>query len=327
MCFASLCDAVSVRALFKIFTAHGPCFSLAPMRALLPVVSLALVAVLSAGAAAAPSDRPKTRAEAEAIVSKLNFEQGSINLHNNLATVTVPSDLRFLNGHDAGLVVTKLWGNPPQADPLGMLVPANADLLRDAWAVIITYEEDGYVKDDDAKNIKYDELLKQMQKDVLDSNAARKQQGYPAFELVGWAATPRYDQPAHKLYWAKNLKFETAAVNTLNYNIRMLGRRGVLVLNAVAGIDQLPDIERATPKILSAVDFNPGNRYVDFSAASGDKVATYGIAALIAGGVAAKVGLFKGVWIAILAAKKFIIIGAAAIGAWIRKLFGKKQTV
>jgi len=143
-------------------------------------------------------------------------------------------------------------------------------------------------------------------------------------ELIGWAEPPRYDSATHKLYWAKELKFGNATGNTLNYNIRMLGRRGVLVLNAVASMDQLSQIEQKTPEILSAIDFNPGNRYADFSAASGDKVATYGLAALVAGGVAAKLGLFKGLWVLILGAKKFIIIAALAVAAWFRKLFGKK---
>ena len=68
-----------------------------------------------------------------------------------------------------------------------------------------------------------------------------------------------------------------------------------------------------------------GNRYADFNPASGDKVASYGIAALVAGGVAAKLGFFKGLWVLILRAKKFIIIGIAAVAAWFRKLFGKKR--
>jgi hypothetical protein len=86
------------------------------------------------------------------------------------------------------------------------------------------------------------------------------------------------------------------------------------LLNEVAAISQLPQIERATPGILSAIEFSPGHRYGDFNPAS-DKVATYGLTALVAGGVAAKLGLFKGLWIAILAAKKFIIIGIAALAA------------
>jgi uncharacterized membrane-anchored protein len=111
----------------------------------------------------------------------------------------------------------------------------------------------------------------------------------------------------------------------LNYNIRILGRRGVLVLNAVAAMSQLREIEKSTPKILAALDFNPGNRYADFSEAAGDKVASYGIAALVAGGVAAKLGFFKGLWILALGAKKFVIIGFVALAAALRKLFGKKK--
>jgi uncharacterized membrane-anchored protein len=89
---------------------------------------------------------------------------------------------------------------------------------------------------------------------------------------------------------------------------------------------QLPEIEKNTPQILAAIDFNPGNRYADFSEAAGDKVASYGIAALVAGGVAAKLGLFKGLWIALLGAKKFIIIGVVALVAWVGRFFGKKKT-
>ena len=277
------------------------------------------------GFAAAPADAPKTREEAEALVKALKFESGTISLGKNLATVNVPANLRFLNSHDAGVVLVKLWGNPEQKDPLGMLIPAKCDLIDDCWAVVITYEEDGFVRDNDAETINYDDLLKQMQKEIAEVNPERKKQGYPSVELVGWAAKPRYDHESHKLYWAKNLKFEDSKNNTLNYNVRLLGRRGVLVLNAVAMMSQLTEIEQRTPDILGAVDFNAGNRYADFDPKSGDKVATYGLAALVAGGIAAKAGLFKGLWVAILAAKKFIVAGVVALGALIKKWFGRDK--
>ena len=164
-----------------------------------------------------------------------------------------------------------------------------------------------------------------MRKGAQADNKEREKQGYPSVEIVGWAAPPRYDQSAHKLYWAKEVRFGNETENTLNYNIRIFGRRSVLVLNSVAGMSQLPEIERNTPAILSGVEFNSGNRYADFNPASGDKVASYGIAALVAGGVAAKLGFFKGLWVLILGAKKFVIIGIAAVAAWFRKLFAKKS--
>jgi uncharacterized membrane-anchored protein len=238
--------------------------------------------------------------------------------------VRVPESLRYLNGKDANTVLVKLWGNPAQSEPLGMLMPAGVSpISAESWAVIMTYEEDGYVKDEDAEKIDYSKLLTEMKQGVEEQNLERQKAGYGPIHLVGWAKAPYYDQRTHKLYWAKELKFGDNQENTLNYNIRMLGRSGVLVLNAVSGMAQLSEIEQATPKILAAVEFNPGRRYTDFKPGS-DKVATYGLAALVAGGVAAKLGFFKGLWVAILAAKKLIIVAVVAIGAWLRKLFGKK---
>jgi len=217
---------------------------------------------------------------------------------------------------------------PGSADPLGMLTPDGVSPLGEkSWAVVVTYEPDGYVSDKDAEKINYSELLTQMQKGVASANEKRQRAGYEPVHLVGWAKAPRYDSQTHKLYWAKELKFGSQPDNTLNYNIRMLGRGGVLVLNDVAAMSQLPEIEEATLKILAAIDFNPGHRYADFNPKS-DKIAEYGLAALVAGtatAAAVKLGFFKAVWVAILAAKKFIIIGVVAVAASVRKLFKRKQ--
>ena len=283
-----------------------------------------LLIALGVSAVALAQEHPKSREEAEALVSTMKFQQGQISLKNGLATLNVPEGFRYLNGADANKVIVNLWGNPPGEQPLGLLMPDMSPLSRDAWAVIITYSEDGYVKDNDAAKIDYNNLLGQMKKSIHDANPERTKQGYPTMELIGWAEPPRYDSATHKLYWAKELKFGSESGDTLNYNIRMLGRRGVLVLNVVASMSQLSEIEQKTPQILSAVDFNQGHRYADFNPASGDKIAGYGIAALVAGGVAAKLGFFKLLWVGIIAAKKFIIIGALAVAAWFRKLFGKK---
>jgi uncharacterized membrane-anchored protein len=206
-----------------------------------------------------------------------------------------------------------------------MIVPANFDPLGDSWAVILTYDEDGYVKDHDAATLNYAELLKTMQAGTREANAQRVEQGYAPIELVGWATPPRYDAAAHKLYWAKELKFGQSSEHTLNYNFRLLGRRGVLVLNAVASMAQLPQIEAAAPTLLAAVDFQEGHRYADFNAAT-DEVASYGLAALVAGGVAAKTGLLKGIWLALLAGKKFVIVALIAIGVWIKKLLSARRS-
>lgn len=261
------------------------------------------------------------------LARNLKYQQGEIDLRGGLAKLTVPGDFNFLDADDAETVLVKLWGNPPtEKKPLGLLIPAGlTPLSTNCWVVTIDYSEDGYVKDDDAGKINYDDLLKQMQKAVEENNKERQEKGYPTAQLLGWAAPPLYDAAAHKLYWAKRFKFAGEQAETLNYSIRMLGRKGVLELNAVASMDQLAEIDAQTPKILSMVDFKEGNRYADFDPKV-DKVAKYGLAALVTGGVlaaAAKLGFLKLFWVAILAAKKFIIIGIAALVAFFKKLFNR----
>jgi uncharacterized membrane-anchored protein len=76
--------------------------------------------------------------------------------------------------------------------------------------------------------------------------------------------------------------------------------------------------------VTAFTEFTPGNRYTDFNAGT-DKVAEYGIAALVAGGVAAKLGFFAKIFALLLAFKKALLIGVAAAGSWIYKLLGRKK--
>ena len=207
-----------------------------------------------------------------------------------------------------------------------MIVPANlSPLSAEGWGVVITYQKDGHVKDDDAQKINYNDLLKDMQEGEKEDNDMRQKQGYPTLNLVGWAEPPSYDNQTHKLYWAKNIKFGTDPENTLNYNVRVLGREGVLVLNAVASMHQLADIKQQMQTVNNFSNFTAGNGYNDFNSST-DKVAEYGIAALIAGGVAAKVGLFGKLLALLLAFKKIVLVAVAAVGGFIVNLFkGKKK--
>jgi uncharacterized membrane-anchored protein len=266
------------------------------------------------------------RLEAMKIASQLKYQQGQIKLKDGLATVQLSDEFRYLDPAGAETVLTGLWGNPKSERTLGMIVPAGFDPLdRQAWCVVVDFEEDGYVKDSDADSIDYTKLLKQMKEGTRQASAERVKSGYPGLELVGWAAPPRYDKENHKFYWAKEIKFgDSVDDNTLNYNLRVLGRRGILTLNVVASMSQFAQVEKATPEILGMVNFNNGHRYADYTPGS-DKLAAYGLAALVAGGIAAKTGLIKGFFLALLALKKFLILGVIALLAFARKLFGARS--
>jgi len=258
----------------------------------------------------------------EQIEKSLTYETGKITLGQNLAILQVPAGYRFLSAKQSQYVLSQLWGNPPDSSTLGMLFPENKGPFSDSsYAIEISYSEEGYINDDDAVDLDYNDLLKEMQSDTRDANPARAQEGYPTVELIGWASPPFYDAKNHKLHWAKELRFQDAESNTLNYNIRILGRNGYLVLNVIGGMDVLPAVKKNIDPVLASVNFTQGNRYSDFNPDI-DQVAAYGVGGLIAGKVLAKVGFFA----LILKFWKVIVGLVMAAYYYIRKKFGKNET-
>lgn len=257
----------------------------------------------------------------DSIEASMRYETGTIKLKNGVAQLNVPQGFKFLDAEQSQYVLSDLWGNPPNTKVLGMIFPENGGALADAnYAFVITYEEDGHIDDKDAAKLDYDDLLKQMQSGESEANKERTKLGYPSIHLVGWAAKPFYDQANKRLHWAKEISFEDNGDNTLNYNVRILGRKGVLVLNAVAGMNELGLVQQDINKVLQIPSFTEGNKYTDFDS-NIDKVAAYGIGGLIAGKVLAKAGFLA----VVLKFGKFIIIGIAALGGILFKFFKRKK--
>ncbi|MEM8713584.1 MAG: DUF2167 domain-containing protein [Planctomycetota bacterium] len=150
--------------------------------------------------------------------------------------------------------------------------PSPEGRLGADFGVIVSIDESGYVSDEDAADIDCDELLDSMKADSRDSNDARREAGYPTVELVGWAEAPRYDASEKKLYWAKELNFEGSDEAVLNYDVRVLGRRGYLQLQAVAPMSSVDEVHAGMKTLLPVTNFTEGSRYSDFDS-SIDKVA------------------------------------------------------
>ena len=276
----------------------------------------------------AAAEAAKEAAAGAALEKQFKFQQGKIDLKNGMASLNIPANFRFIDGAQSKKMLTEIWGNPPdQAEGvLGMLFPADKSLAaEDNWGVVIKYVDDGHVDDQDAATIDYAAMMKEMKEGEKEENAERQKAGYEAAYIMGWAEQPHYDQAAKKLYWAKEIKFGDATDHILNYDIRVLGRRGVLSLNAVGNMGQLNDVAQNMQAVLGFVEFNAGHRYAEFNKST-DKLAAYGIGALVAGGLATKAGLFKGLIALLLAGKKFLIIGVIAAGALLKKLFSGKSS-
>lgn len=262
----------------------------------------------------------------DSVEQSFTYEKGIITLKNGIGTITVPKGFKYLNAEQAERVLVDLWGNPKTENiTLGLLLPENQGVLgQKGYVFNIQYDEIGYVEDKDADDINYEELLTQIKEDTKEENIERKKEGYEEITIVGWASTPFYDNEKKILHWAKEIKFGSAAQNTLNYNIRILGRKGVLVLNAIAGSSELPLVQKDINKVIDMVTFNKGYTYGEFDS-SIDDVAAWTIGGLVAGKVLAKVGFFA------IIAKFGKIIIISLIGLFgvfknkIMNLFSKKE--
>lgn len=267
------------------------------------------------------------RMTAEEFEATLKYKNGAIQLPGDKANLNIPSTFRYLDPSDSKRILENAWGNPPGEDTLGMLFPSDVSpLSENGWGVIITYVQDGHVSDEDADKIDYNEMLAQIQEAAASNNAERRKQGYEDLHIIGWAQPPYYDKAARKLHWAKDLQFGASEKHTLNYNIRILGREGVLVLNAVADMNQLPMIKDRMKDVIEFANFTAGNTYAEFNSST-DNIATYGLAALVGGAVAAKTGLIAKLIALLIAGKKVILAVSIGIGIFFRKFLGRKKQV
>lgn len=303
-------------------------------RALFPLLLLVLSLFQSASLQA--NDKDTTQNDSDSLTAMINkmieftdsvnkalkWEHGNITISNGAVNLNVPQGYRYLNAAQSRDVLEKLWGNMEDNSVLGMIFPENKGPLDDSsYAYVITFNDMGFVKDDDADKINYDDLMKEMKENMVKENEERKKLGMEAFNLIGWAQPPFYDKTNKVLHWAKEFHVDGAEANTLNYDIRILGRKGVLSMNAISTMDQLPMIKGNVDKILKMAEFTDGNKYSDFNP-DVDEVAAWTIGGLVAGKVLAKVGL----WAVVGKFLKFIIIGVVAAGGAIWKwMKGRKD--
>jgi uncharacterized membrane-anchored protein len=229
----------------------------------------------------------------DSIENSFKYEHGTISLNGGVGKIVVPAGFKYLDVTQSEKVLYDLWGNPKGGNStLGMLLPEKQGVMSDSGYVFnIQFDEIGFVKDDDADKINYDELLTQMQKETDEGNKERTDAGYEAIHFTGWASKPFYDKDKKILHWAKEIKFGESEVNTLNYNIRVLGRKGVMILNAISTMPNLEIVKNDIPKVCDIVQFSEGSKYSDFDPKV-DNVAAWTIGGLVAGKILAKVGFF-----------------------------------
>ena len=235
------------------------------------------------------------------------------------ATLDVPEGYAFLPP-DGTRRLDKIMHNPSSDSDTYTLAPENLD-----WVVYFDYDDVGYVKDDE--KLDADDLLKSVKQGTEQSNEERRKNGWDTLTLMGWKTKPQYDPTFKSLTWSFVARSDTSHEDVVNYNARLLGRTGVMSAVVVADPAQLDTAIGQFKGAINGFAFNPGQSYTDFR--SGDRVAEYGLGALIVGGaaaVAAKKGFFAVILSALAAGWKLVLVGFAAVGTFVKRLFSRNKT-
>jgi len=287
-----------------------------PNLRLLPLVNCALYL---AGRPAQAADPEATKAPS--LLDKINWTKGPAKAElKSLAEVQVPEGFMFTSAKGTQKLLEAM-GNPTSGSELGFLAPTSL-----VWFVVFEFADVGYVKDDDKDKLDADKLLKSIKEGTEAANKYREKMGAAPLHITGWEIPPRYNEQTHNLEWA--IRGESEGSPVINYNTRLLGRKGVMEVNLVIDPEKLSAAMPAYQALLTDYSYKQGERYAEYR--SGDKLAKYGLAALITGGAAAiavKTGLFAGLILFFKKAAKLVVLAVLAVVVWLKKLItGGRKT-
>ena len=244
------------------------------------------------------------------------------------ADVAIPATCRF-TGAEGARKFMELTENPTSGNEHGLLLCAG-DTEDNSWFVIFIWDGSGYVTDDDRDQIDANAIIARIREGTEASNEIRKERGWSTLTVDGWVVAPHYDTLTKNLTWSIQAH-DSEGQGVVNHSVRLLGRGGVMKVDLVLDPAQLESTMPVFDAIVAGTTFIPGRTYAEWR--DGDKVAGYGLTALVAGGAgvaAAKLGLFGKLWKVILgvlvAAKKLVIVVVLAAVALVKRLFGKKET-
>jgi len=224
------------------------------------------------------------------------------------ARIDIPEGFLFADSKDAQSFL-ELCENPTSGMELGLVGPADL-----SWFAIFEFDKVGYVKDDEKESLDPEAILQSLRKGNEYANEERRKRGWATMEILGWEYPPAYNEQTHNLEWCVVGRSEEQI--TANYNTRLLGRRGVMNATLVADQESLESIVPTYAGLLEGFAYEKGRSYAEYK--SGDKVAEYGLTALMTGGavaVAAKTGLLKKFW-------KLLLFGLLALAGFLKKILG-----
>ena len=281
--------------------------------------SLVIASLTFTSSFAQDSEPAPTEIPAEALPpSKYQWETSGKGKLGNQATIEIPEGMKFLNGRETDLFMQEN-GNLPDTY-LGMISTDD-----EYWFVIFEYDPSGYVKDDEKDDLDADEFMKSFKESDEYGNEERLKAGLDTLYTIGWAMEPTYNAQTNNLEYGIILESGRGS-RTVNYFTFLLGREGTMKCTLLCNPEDLQTIQPDYQSTLTGFQFNAGKTYAEFQ--EGDKVAEYGLKALVAGGAvfaAAKLGIFAKLLLFFKKGLKLIVVGVLAVGVWLKRLITGKR--
>jgi uncharacterized membrane-anchored protein len=297
------------------------------MRSLFYTIVLLISASTSAFSNSTEPQKPNPEAQQReawsAAVKAAKRGPGDIALLTQ-AHVTLTPDEVFIPADEANGVMSAL-GNATTSRRVGLIVSSKQDAN---WIIDIKWVNEGYVKDGDAKEWQADDLLESLKQGTESANANRAERGIPTLDIVGWVEPPNYDGVAHRLIWSLSAREHGAPASQpqiINYNTYALGRDGYFSLDLITSERSIEKDKEAVRQLLGSLKFEAGRRYEDFDQST-DKVAAYGIAALVGGVAVKKLGLLALIGVFLVKMWKITLVGVVLAGAGIKRIFRRGKT-
>ncbi|MFZ0565782.1 MAG: DUF2167 domain-containing protein, partial [Chlamydiales bacterium] len=180
-----------------------------------------------------------------------------------------------------------------------------------------------YVSLCDWEKISPQQLLEAISENTEKENKIRKSKGFSALHVIGWLLEPTLDRNTNTVFWAIEGVNEGYDEHIANSVALRLGRYGYEKIVWVTDKDSYTPFGGELDIMLRAHSFDCGHKYSDFS--KGDKIASYGIATLVAATVGGKIAKVGGLAVVFKKLGGVIAAGLGAVFYKLRRIFRRRK--
>lgn len=238
------------------------------------------------------------------------MRSGDLHFDRSHSTLSLPAGFAGVAGGDAVRFDELINGSKDEKTE-GILLSKNDD------TVFFQFIESGYVTIDDWESLDPTAMINSIRENTEESNAVRRQHGLKPLHVKGWLHPPSFDRPTKTVFWAISIDRDNGSALVNSVALR-LGRTGYEKIIWAAEPEAFTAAGGTLDPMLRAHSYDAGQRYEDHAA--GDKLAGYGVAALVGAVAGAKLAKVAAAGGALLLFKKFWFLVLAPIALFYRKI-------